>query len=71
MECSGNMTWGQLLTEGQNCLKEAGIAEYSLDAWYLFEHAFGMSRMQYLMRKHINNLEMRSQLTSLMQLPKV
>ena len=50
MECSGNMTWGQLLTEGQNCLKEAGIAEYSLDAWYLFEHAFGMSRMQYLMR---------------------
>lgn len=42
-------TWGQILTEGQNRLKEAGIAEYSLDAWYLFEHAFGISRMQYFM----------------------
>lgn len=48
--CSNRMTWGQLLAEGQNRLKEAGIAEYSLDAWYLFEQAFGMSRMQYLMR---------------------
>lgn len=43
------MTWGQILAAGQECLKEAGVAEYSLDAWYLFEHAFGISRMQYFM----------------------
>ena len=42
-------TWGQILTEGQKRLEKAGIAEYSLDAWYLFEHAFGISRMQYFM----------------------
>ncbi|MBQ2425596.1 MAG: peptide chain release factor N(5)-glutamine methyltransferase, partial [Lachnospiraceae bacterium] len=42
-------TWGALLAAGQNRLKEAGIEEYSLDAWYLFERAFGISRMRYLM----------------------
>jgi len=42
-------TWGALLAAGQNQLKEAGIEEYSLDAWYLFERAFGISRMRYLM----------------------
>ena len=42
-------TWGQILAAGQERLKEAGIAEFSLDAWYLFEHAFGISRMQYFM----------------------
>lgn len=45
----GKMTWGELLAMGQNALKDAGIVEYSLDAWYLFEHAFGISRMQYFM----------------------
>ena len=47
---SDRTTWGQVLADGQNRLKEAGIAEYSLDAWFIFEQAFGMSRMQYLMR---------------------
>ena len=42
-------TWGALLAAGQNRLKEVGIEEYSLDAWYLFERAFGISRMRYLM----------------------
>ncbi len=42
-------TWGKILAAGQQFLQEAGIAEYSLDAWYLFERAFGISRMQYLM----------------------
>ena len=42
-------TWGQILAAGQERLKDAGIAEYSLDAWYLFEHAFGITRMQYFM----------------------
>ena len=43
------MTWGQILAKGQETLKNAGIAEYSLDAWYLFEHVFGISRMQYFL----------------------
>lgn len=43
------VTWGGLLAAGREALKNAGIAEYSLDAWYLFEHAFGISRTQYFM----------------------
>ena len=42
-------TWAQVLATGQKQLQDAGIAEYNLDAWYLFEHAFGISRMQYFM----------------------
>ena len=38
------MTWGELLKQGQERLKKAGIQEYELDAWYLFERAFSMSR---------------------------
>lgn len=38
------MTWGELLKQGQERLKKAGIQEYELDAWYLFEQAFSMSR---------------------------
>lgn len=34
------MTWGELLKQGQERLKKAGIQEYELDAWYLFEQAF-------------------------------
>lgn len=40
------MTWGELLKQGQERLKKAGIQEYELDAWYLFEQAFSMSRGQ-------------------------
>ncbi|MBE5971399.1 MAG: peptide chain release factor N(5)-glutamine methyltransferase [Lachnoclostridium sp.] len=42
-------TWAQILAAGQKELQNAGIVEYNLDAWYLFEHAFGISRMQYFM----------------------
>ena len=42
-------TWAQILALGQKKLQDAGIIEYNLDAWYLFEHAFGISRMQYFM----------------------
>lgn len=42
-------TWAQVLAAGQKQLQDAGIAEYNLDAWYLFEHAFGINRMQYFM----------------------
>ena len=44
------MTWGELLLSGQKKLESAGIREYSLDGWYLFEHVFGMSRTDYLLR---------------------
>lgn len=49
IEAASKGSWHALLTAGQDILKEAGIAEYSLDAWYIFESVFGMSRMQYLM----------------------
>ena len=42
-------TWAQILASGQKKLQDAGIAEYNLDAWYLFEHAFRISRMHYFM----------------------
>jgi len=44
------MTWGELLLSGQKRLESAGIREYSLDSWYLFEHVFSMSRADYLLR---------------------
>ncbi len=44
------MTWGELLLSGQKKLESAGIREYSLDGWYLFEYVFGMSRADYLLR---------------------
>ena len=36
-----------VLKEGQKALIEAGIEEYSLDAWYLLEWVTGVSRAQY------------------------
>lgn len=43
------MTWGELLLKGQERLKNAGISEYELDARYLFEHVFGISRVQFFL----------------------
>lgn len=43
------MTWGELLKQGQERLKKAGIQENELDAWYLFERAFSMSRARYFL----------------------
>lgn len=43
------MTWGELLLKGQERLKNAGVSEYELDAWYLFEHVFGISRARYFL----------------------
>ena len=41
------MTWRQILEAGKGQLKAAGVAEYELDAWYLFEYAFGISRAHF------------------------
>lgn len=41
--------WADVLNYGKQILKDAGIAEADLDAWYLFEKIFGISRAQYFM----------------------
>ena len=39
--------WADVLNYGKKILKNAGIVEADLDAWYLFEQIFGISRAQY------------------------
>lgn len=41
--------WADGLSYGKQILKNAGIAEADLDAWYLFEQIFGISRAQYFL----------------------
>ena len=41
--------WADVLNYGKKILKNAGIVEADLDAWYLFEQSFGISRAQYFM----------------------
>lgn len=41
--------WADVLSYGKQILKNAGIAEADLDAWYLFEQIFGISRAQYFL----------------------
>ena len=52
--CAGNSVrefkiWADVLNYGKKILKNAGIVEADLDAWYLFEQIFGISRAQYFM----------------------
>ena len=52
--CAGNSVcefkiWADVLNYGKKILKNAGIAEVDLDAWYLFEEIFGISRAQYFL----------------------
>ena len=52
--CSGNSVcefkiWADVLNYGKKILKNAGIVEADLDAWYLFEQSFGISRAQYFL----------------------
>ena len=41
--------WADVLNYGKRILKNAGIVEADLDAWYLFEQSFGISRAQYFL----------------------
>ena len=41
--------WADVLNYGKKILKNEGIVEADLDAWYLFEQIFGISRAQYFM----------------------
>lgn len=43
------MTWAELFGRGKELLRDAGVAEYELDAWYLFSEAFHISRTQYFL----------------------
>ncbi|MBQ8814809.1 MAG: peptide chain release factor N(5)-glutamine methyltransferase [Lachnospiraceae bacterium] len=43
------MTWRELLTAAGDKLKKSGIAEYEIDAWYLFSEAFGISRAEFFL----------------------
>ena len=52
--CVGNSVhefkiWADVLNYGKKILKNAGIVEADLDAWYLFEQSFGISRAQYFL----------------------
>ena len=52
--CVGNSKrefkiWADVLNYGKKILKNAGIAEADLDAWYLFGQIFGISRAQYFL----------------------
>ena len=52
--CAGNSVcefkiWADILNYGKKILKNAGIVEADLDAWYLFEQSFGISRAQYFL----------------------
>ena len=52
--CAGNSVrefkiWADVLNYGKKILKNAGIVEADLDAWYLFGQIFGISRAQYFL----------------------
>lgn len=52
--CAGNSVrefkiWADVLNYGKKILKNAGIVEADLGAWYLFEQSFGISRAQYFL----------------------
>ena len=41
------MTWEELLRSASNRLSQAGVPDPELDAWYLMEAAYGLSRARY------------------------
>lgn len=43
------MTYRDMLKHGETVLQEAGVVDYNLDAWYLFEAATGLSKQLYFM----------------------
>lgn len=43
------MTYRDMLKHGETVLQEAGVPDYKLDAWYLFEAATGLSKQLYFM----------------------
>lgn len=51
------MNLGEVLRMGEATLSQAGIAEAKLDAWYLFEEAYGLRRVDFLLRQQEQSKE--------------
>lgn len=51
------MKLNEVLMEAESVLLEAKIPDAKLDAWYLFEHAFGMGRVDYLLNQEMSAKE--------------
>lgn len=45
-------TLEHLLKNAKETLKNSGIQEYDVDAWYLFSHCFSMNRAEYVLSMH-------------------
>lgn len=45
------MTYGELLLEGENILKNGNIMDYKIDSFYLLEYVFNIDRTAFLLRK--------------------
>lgn len=63
------MKYQELLKQAEEALCEGGIAEYKLDAWYLFEAVTGMSRGQFFMkcRDEISEEDLEERLTGMLE----
>ena len=46
-----NMTYEKLLAQATDRLIMAGVTDAQLDAWYLLEDTFGISRAEYFLKK--------------------
>lgn len=46
-----NITYGQLLADASDALRDSGVPDYQYDAFALFEYVFDISKAQYLMKR--------------------
>ena len=44
-------SFSDILVQGRNILKQAGIEDWELDAWYLLGHITAMGRAEYFLRE--------------------
>ncbi len=47
----------EILNTGKEMLKVAGVDDYNIDAWLLFEHVFGMKRTEYFIKQNQENYD--------------
>ncbi|MDF2541850.1 MAG: hypothetical protein K0S47_1568 [Herbinix sp.] len=50
-------TYKDLLQDARKVLKEHGIADADVDAWYLLEHVFGINRANYFLNQEVQVAE--------------
>ena len=51
MKSAYKPSYGELLREAEERLREAGVPEAQLDAWYILSDTFGISRAEYLWKR--------------------